>query len=261
MQPLPLPAPVTAFIAAVNHFDLEGLMATFAEDAIVNDHRCEFRGRDALREWAAREIVGDRVTMTVVEAARRGDGAIVSAEMDGTFSKAGLPSPFVLSFYFSTDRDHIAQLVIVAPATPPSVGVSAPNTTLETNKQTVRQFFERFAAGDVPGAVALFSADATFWYPTTRKTLTMPEFAEGLSWIKTRLDGPIAFELGEMVAENNKVAVQLESFARTVEGKKFNNLYHVYFEFEGAKIKRGREYNDTAHVFSTLRAGQRKGEE
>ncbi|MHA6765365.1 nuclear transport factor 2 family protein [Streptacidiphilus sp. PAMC 29251] len=132
-------------------------------------------------------------------------------------------------------------------------------TTLEANRQSVRQFFDRFSAGDVAGAVALFHDDATFWYPTTRQTLRMPAFAAGLEWIKTRLDGGIRFEIGEMVAEDNKIAVQLESFARTVEGKTFNNLYHVYFEFEGARIRRGREYNDTAHVFSTLRAGGNRG--
>jgi ketosteroid isomerase-like protein len=248
-----LPAPVGSFIDALNRFDLEGLVATFAEDAIVNDHRCELRGRDAIREWAAREIVGDRVTMMVIDATRRGDSATVSAEVEGTFSKTGLPSPFVLTFYFAVDRERIAQLVIVQNKLRDQV------TTVEANKQSVRRFFERFSAGDVAGAVALFHDDATFWYPTTREALAMPAFAAGLEWIKTRLDGPIRFENGEMVAENNKVAVQLESFAKTVEGKTFNNLYHVYFEFEGAKIKRGREYNDTAHVFSTLRAGERRG--
>lgn len=249
----PLPAPVGAFIDALNRFDLEELVATFAEDAIVNDHQCELRGRDAIREWAAREIVGDRVTMVVIDATRRGDSTTVSAEMDGTFSRTGLPSPFVLSFYFALDHDRIAQLVIVH---------NKPRnqaTTLEANRQSVRPFFDRFSAGDVPGAVALFHDDATFWYPTTRQTLEMPAFAAGLEWIKTRLDGPIRFEVGDMVAENNKVSAQVESFAKTAEGKIFNNLYHIYFEFEGAKIKRGREYNDTAHVFSTLRAGERRG--
>jgi ketosteroid isomerase-like protein len=127
--------------------------------------------------------------------------------------------------------------------------------TQEANKLRVRQFFERFSAGDVAGAVALFHDDATFWYPTTRETLTMSAFTAGLEWIQTRLDGAIRFEIGEMIAEGDKVAVQLESFARLVNGKDFNNLYHVFFEFDGEKIKRGREYNDTAHVFSTLRAG------
>jgi hypothetical protein len=36
----------------INGFDLDALMATFAEDALANDHRSEFRGRDATRDYA-----------------------------------------------------------------------------------------------------------------------------------------------------------------------------------------------------------------
>ena len=61
-----------------------------------------------------------------------------------------------------------------------------------------------------------------------------------------------------MVAEPNKIAVQVEAFGTTVEGATYNNLYHVYFELDGDKIVRAREYNDTAHVFETLRAGERR---
>lgn len=42
------------------------------------------------------------------------------------------------------------------------------------------------------------------------------------------------------------------------KGAAYNNLYHVYFEFEGNKIVRAHEYNDTAHVFDTLRARERR---
>lgn len=58
-----LPAPVAACIEATNAFDLDRMMATFDDGALVNDHRCEFRGLAAIRAWAGREIVGDRVTM------------------------------------------------------------------------------------------------------------------------------------------------------------------------------------------------------
>ena len=44
--------------------------------------------------------------------------------------------------------------------------------------------------------------------------------------------------------------------ATTAEGVPFNNLYHLYFEITDGRITRAREYNDTAHVFATLRAGQ-----
>ena len=45
-----------------------------------------------------------------------------------------------------------------------------------------------------------------------------------------------------------------------LDRKAFNNLYHVYFEFVGDRMSKTREYNDTAHVWETLRAGQRSAE-
>jgi ketosteroid isomerase-like protein len=108
-----LPPPVAAYIAATNSFDLDALMTTFDENALVNDHRSEFRGRDAIRDWAAREIIGDRVTLQVIDATRRGESAAVVALVDGTYDKAGLPDPLALALYFSVDGGRIVQLVIV----------------------------------------------------------------------------------------------------------------------------------------------------
>lgn len=108
-----LPGCVSDYIAATNAFDIEAVMATFAADALVNDHRNEFVGRDAIRDWAEREIIGDRVTMQVAGATRRGSAVAVNAKIDGNFDKSGLPDPLVLAFYFSMSDDRIVQLVIV----------------------------------------------------------------------------------------------------------------------------------------------------
>jgi hypothetical protein len=108
-----LPVPVAAYVAATNAFDIEGFMANFADDALVNDHRNEFIGPAAIRDWAQREIIGDRVTMDPIEATNRGSGVAVTARIDGNFNKAGLPDPLLLTFYFSIDNGRIVQLVIV----------------------------------------------------------------------------------------------------------------------------------------------------
>jgi hypothetical protein len=108
-----LPAPVSAYIAATNDFDIEALMASFAEDALVNDHRNEFDGRDAIRNWAKREIVDDHVTMRVTGSTCRRNSAAVTANIDGNFDKTGLPDPLVLTFYFAVSGERIDQLVIV----------------------------------------------------------------------------------------------------------------------------------------------------
>jgi uncharacterized protein len=128
------------------------------------------------------------------------------------------------------------------------------STTITANKNIVRQFFLHFEKGDVEAVIALFSPEALYWIPTVRKEYGMVEFKEALHWIQSRLRGGIQFQLGPVVAEENRVCVMAESFAVTAEGKSFNNLYHIFFEIKDGKIAHAREYNDTAHVFSTLRA-------
>jgi hypothetical protein len=108
-----LPAAVAAYVEAKNALDLDRLVSTFDENAVVNDSRREFRGKAAIRAWAARNIAADRVTMRVVDSVSRGDAVALAAEVDGDFDKTGLPDPLVLSFYFSTSHDRIDQLVIV----------------------------------------------------------------------------------------------------------------------------------------------------
>jgi hypothetical protein len=56
-EPLPaLPAPVAAYIEATNAFDLRALLATFTDDAFVNDQLEDYWGKVAIAEWAARDI-------------------------------------------------------------------------------------------------------------------------------------------------------------------------------------------------------------
>lgn len=97
-------------------------------------------------------------------------------------------------------------------------GLTATTSSLvEDQKEVVQQFFRRNSAGDIAGAVSLFRDDATYWIPSTRETQGMGPFAKGLAWVQSRLEGPIRYELGTMVAEPNKIAVQVEGFGKTVE--------------------------------------------
>ena len=45
-----LPPLVAAYVEATNSFDLERLMATFAEDALVNDQLRDYWGKPTIRE-------------------------------------------------------------------------------------------------------------------------------------------------------------------------------------------------------------------
>jgi ketosteroid isomerase-like protein len=61
-----LPRLVETYVAATNAFDLDRLLATFADDALVNDQLRDYWGKAAIREWAERDIIGERLTMNVL---------------------------------------------------------------------------------------------------------------------------------------------------------------------------------------------------
>jgi hypothetical protein len=108
-----LPPLMAAYVEATNSFDLEGLLAPFADDALVNDQLRDYWGKQAIREWAARDIIGERLTMQVVKIVEHYGHFIVTANIDGTYDKRGLPDPLVLAFYFSAHGDQIVQLIIL----------------------------------------------------------------------------------------------------------------------------------------------------
>ena len=111
--PTTLPPLVAAFVEATNSFDLERLMATFADDALVNDQLRDYWGKAAIRCWAERDIIGERLTIAVTEVAKHYDNFIVTADIDGNFDRRGLPDPLVLAFYFTLHNDLIIQLIIL----------------------------------------------------------------------------------------------------------------------------------------------------
>jgi len=108
-----LPPLVAVYVEATNNFDLERLVATFADDALVNDQLRDYWGKPAIREWARRDIIGERLTMNVTKVIDHHGNFIVTANVDGDFDKRGLPDPLVIAFYFTVQSDLIVQLIIL----------------------------------------------------------------------------------------------------------------------------------------------------
>jgi hypothetical protein len=108
-----LPHLVAAYVEATNSFDLERLLATFVEDALVNDQLRDYWGKPAIREWAKRDIIGERLTMNVTKVISHYGNFILTANVDGNYDKRGLPDPLVLAFYFTAQSDLIVQLIIL----------------------------------------------------------------------------------------------------------------------------------------------------
>ncbi|GAA0345619.1 nuclear transport factor 2 family protein [Streptomyces blastmyceticus] len=108
-----LPEILVAYIEAVNAFDLDAIMATFCDDALVNDARREFVGTASIRAWARRELVDDKVTMDVTEVAHHGTLTIVRARYDGDYDKTNLPDELILTNYLTVADGKISSLIIV----------------------------------------------------------------------------------------------------------------------------------------------------
>ena len=109
----PLTGVIADHVAAVNAFDTDAIVSTFAEDAYINDANREIRGVDAIRRFVAMEIVGDNVTMDVTEVIDHHGDTIVRAAYDGDFDKTNLPVPLILTNYFSVRDGKIVSLVTI----------------------------------------------------------------------------------------------------------------------------------------------------
>ena len=108
-----LPPVVAEHIAAVNAFDTDRIVATFAPDAYVNDNRREIWGAEAIRKFMDREIVGNQVTMEVREVIDHYGDIIVRSRWDGTYDKTNLPDELVVTSYFATRDGKITSLAII----------------------------------------------------------------------------------------------------------------------------------------------------
>jgi hypothetical protein len=104
---------VAEHVAAVNAQDEAAIVATFADDALVNDARREFWGTDAIRRWVAKELVGDKITLEVTEVIAHHGETIVRGRYDGEFDKTNLPDEVILTNYFTVRDGKIVSLIVI----------------------------------------------------------------------------------------------------------------------------------------------------
>jgi len=125
---------------------------------------------------------------------------------------------------------------------------------VEQNKQIVREFFERFSAGDVPGTLGLLN-DAVSWRVMGREgglPMSGKMDKEGIG----HLIGVVqdAFPEGMKLtptgwtAEGDRIALEMESYGEKANGTIYNNSYHFLIVLSDSKIESLREYMDTYHV-------------
>jgi hypothetical protein len=113
MKTIALTGVLADHVDAVNAFDADAVVATFAADAYIYDANREFRGTDAIRGFVEKEIVGEHVTMEITEVIDHYGDTILRAAYDGEFDKTNLPDPLILTNYCRVRDGKIVSMVTV----------------------------------------------------------------------------------------------------------------------------------------------------
>ncbi len=129
--------------------------------------------------------------------------------------------------------------------------------TTEANKALVSEVFACFTANDIAGALDRMTDDVTWWI--SGKPEHQPAAGvynrEKISGLFYRMDGQLKrglkMTVKGLVAEGEKVAVEIESYGELRNGRVYNNEYHMLMTIRDGKISEVREYLDTQHVFAT----------
>ncbi len=121
-------------------------------------------------------------------------------------------------------------------------------------KAVAREFFTRFSAGDISGALELMSDDARWWLAGKRELFpvagwyTKGEIAKLFFRMMSRLKNGLAMTVKSAIAEGDMVALEVESRGELENGRLYHNEYHTLMRVSHGKIQEVREYSDTQHA-------------
>jgi uncharacterized protein len=112
----------------------------------------------------------------------------------------------------------------------------------EANKAVVRRFYAVMNARDVDAALAMYDDDAEIVVvmdgPFGGSHAPCRQFTD--AFYATFPE--IAFAVGTMTAEDDRVAVEVTSHGTLCDGSRYRNHYHNLFVLRGGKIRLFREY-------------------
>ena len=134
--------------------------------------------------------------------------------------------------------------------------------SIEANKQIARDLFARFSTNDIAGALDLLADDVTWWI--AGKPDAQPASGEhDKTWMArlfhrmtSQFDGPMQMTIRGLIAEGDKVAVEVVGDGPLRDGRRYQNEYHLLLTIRDGKIAAVREYLDTQHVVATWFAPQ-----
>ncbi len=128
--------------------------------------------------------------------------------------------------------------------------------TGKTNKEIAAEVFARFSDSDIAGVVALMTEDVTWRVPGSPELSAVAGIYDKARL--KRLFRRMLSQLDEhgmkmtvtgLVAEGDRVAVEVRSSGDLRNGRKYRQRYHFFMSFRDGKIDSVREYHDTHHAY------------
>ncbi len=130
--------------------------------------------------------------------------------------------------------------------------------SVESNKQVIRDFFERLTGGDMEGAMALCHDDVAWTIigdTPVSKTFHGPGGVEGdlmgEVFKVVDADAGLRVDIIEMIAEGDKVVCRAQGTITGNHGP-YNNTYCHVFTVRDGKIAEDMEYLDTVLIEHAL---------
>jgi uncharacterized protein len=126
----------------------------------------------------------------------------------------------------------------------------------EHNKKLASDFFARFDANDIAGALDAMTDDATWWIAgkPEKQPAAGPHSKDQIARLfhnmAGRLKDGLRMTVKSAIAEGDKVALEVESYGELRNGRIYNQEYHMLMTIRDGKVSAVREYLDTQHVFA-----------
>jgi uncharacterized protein len=124
----------------------------------------------------------------------------------------------------------------------------------DENKAVASQFFERFSASDIEGALATMTDDATWWIPGKKERspsaglYSKDKIGRLFARMVSALESGLKMTVVSCISEDDRAALEVVSTGDLKNGRRYRQEYHMLMKFRNGKIASVREYLDTQHA-------------
>jgi len=136
---------------------------------------------------------------------------------------------------------------------------ATPADGAERNRQIAREFFDAITRADVARLDQLYADDFELWTAGSLPFSGSHDKAqalEGMKMIASMFPRGLRFTITAMTVEGERVAIEAESDGVHASGRPYHNQYHFLMIVRDGRIRKFKEYMDTAHASEVLVGAQ-----